>query len=74
MSVDETQLKILQLRKRFKTTVVDELTEAQEDLMILSSNTGGRGSSCATIRAPVMSTVMAVKPNTVGAVVSPVRL
>lgn len=72
VSVDETQLKILQLRKRFKTTVVDELTEAQEDLYDLEQQYSAAEDRVAraTIRAPVAGTVMAVKPNTVGAVVS----
>lgn len=72
VSIDETQLKILQLRKRFKTNVVEELTEAQEDLYNLAQQYLAAEDRVvrATVRAPVAGRVMSVKPNTIGAVIS----
>ena len=67
----ETELQIIQLSKRFKTEVVDELTRAQERLYDLEQQftaTHDRVSR-ATVRAPVEGTVLNLQPNTIGGVV-----
>jgi len=72
VSIDEASLKILQLQKRFKTEVVNELTDIREQLHDLEQQYSAADDRVfrATIRAPVAGAVLNVKPNTVGAVIS----
>ncbi len=71
VAAEEARLKILQLSKRFVTQVVDELATGQDELFDLEQRHGAVTDrvSRATIRAPATGYVMALKPNTVGAVV-----
>jgi epimerase transport system membrane fusion protein len=71
VSIDEVALKIAQMRKRFKTEVVDELTQTDEELHDLEQQFTASEDTVlrATIRAPVSGIVLNLKPNTVGAVI-----
>lgn len=71
VAADEARLKILQLNKRFITQVVDELTTRQDELFDLQQQYGAINDKVrrATVRAPVSGYVMALKPNTPGAVI-----
>ena len=71
VSIDEVALKIAQTRKRFKTEVVDELTQTDEELHDLEQQFTASEDTVlrATIRAPVSGIVLNLKPNTVGAVI-----
>ncbi len=71
VAVREAQLQIAQLGKRFKTTVVDELTTNRETLHNLEQEYSAIIDRVerATIRAPVAGRVMNLKPNSRGAVV-----
>lgn len=71
ISIDETRLKMLQLEKRFKTQVVDELTHAEEELYDLKQRQGALTEVLerTIIRAPNNGVVLALKPNTIGEVI-----
>lgn len=71
VGVEEARLRILQLSKRFVTQVVDELTNSQDELFDLEQRQRAIVDRVtrATVRAPASGYVMALKPNTVGAVV-----
>lgn len=73
VSIGETRLQILQLGKRFKTEVVDQLTGAQEQLYDLEQQmvTTSDRVTRATVRAPVSGIVLNKVINTIGAVVRP---
>lgn len=72
VSIEETRLQILQLEKRFKTQVIDLLTGAEEDLYDLWQRHGALKAQMerTVVRAPDDGIVLALKPNTIGAVVS----
>ena len=73
VSIDEAELQILQLRKKFKTQVVDDISRVQEELYDLQQRyamTNDRVTR-ATIKAPVSGTVLDLSLNTIGAVISP---
>lgn len=67
----ETELQILQLSKRFKTEVVDQLTQVQEQLYDLEQQFTAINDRVyrATVRTPVEGTVLNLQPNTIGGVV-----
>ena len=71
VQIQEGRLQILQLGKRFITNVVDELTRAQDELydqerrLEIISDRVARS----TIRAPTSGYVLALQPNTAGAVI-----
>ena len=71
VQIEEGRLQILQLGKRFITDVVDELTRAQDELydqerrLEIISDRVARS----TIRAPTSGYVLALQPNTPGAVI-----
>jgi epimerase transport system membrane fusion protein len=69
--IEENKLKILQLEKRFKTQVVDALTRGDEELYDHQQRYKAlRGRLDRTvIRAPADGVILALKPNTIGAVV-----
>ena len=71
VAAEEARLKILQLTKRFITQVVDDLTVNQDELFDLEQRHRAISDKVmrATIRAPASGYVMALKPNTIGAVV-----
>ena len=71
VAAEEARLKILQLTKRFITQVVDALTVNQDELFDLEQRHRAISDKVmrATIRAPASGYVMALKPNTIGAVV-----
>ncbi len=71
VSLEESQLQILQLRKRFKTKVVSDLTEASEQLYDLRQKLSATSDRVqrTTIRSPVGGVVLDLVPNTIGAVV-----
>ena len=71
LQVVETELQLLQLSKRFKTEVVDQLTQAQEQLYALEQQFTAISDRVnrATVRAPVEGTVLNLQPNTIGGVV-----
>ena len=71
VAIDETALRILQLRKSFTTEVVEALTQAREQLYDLEQQFFAVDDRLAraTIRAPVSGIVMNIGPNSVGAVI-----
>ncbi len=71
VGAEEARLKILQLTKRFITEVVDELAKSQDELFDLEQRyrVVSDRVSRSTVRAPASGYVMALKPNSVGAVV-----
>lgn len=71
LQVVETELQLLQLSKRFKTEVVDQLTQAQEQLYALEQQFTAINDRVnrATVRAPVEGIVLNLQPNTIGGVV-----
>jgi membrane fusion protein, epimerase transport system len=72
VSIDEAKLQILQLEKRFKTQVIDLLTRAEEELYDLWQRHAALKIKMerTTVRSPSDGIVLALKPNTIGAVVS----
>ena len=73
VAIVETKLNILQLGKRFKTQVVDMLTQAQEEFYdfqqrFLAINDRVERT---VIRSPSSGAVLALQPNTSGAVIAP---
>jgi len=73
VGVAETELRILQLSRRFKTEVVDQLTEAQERLYSLRQQLTATQDRVqrATVRATTDGIVLNLAVNTVGAVIKP---
>jgi membrane fusion protein, epimerase transport system len=73
VSMEETRLKILQLEKRFKTETVDALTRSEEELYDLEQRHGAMKDRVerTVVRAPNAGIILALKPNTIGAVVGP---
>ena len=73
IKVAETQLKVAQLEKQFKTEFVDALANAQEEFYDLSQKHTAIADRVerAIVRAPAEGTVLALRENTIGAVISP---
>jgi membrane fusion protein, epimerase transport system len=71
VSIEETRLQILQLEKRFKTQIVDALTRAEEELYDLRQRHLSINDQVerTVVRAPDSGIVLALEPNTIGAVV-----
>ena len=71
VSIGEAQLSALQVSKRFKTEVVDELTASREVLHDLEQqfSTVMDRVERSDIKSPVSGTVLNLKPNTIGAVI-----
>ena len=71
VSIEETGLRVSQLRTRFKKDVVDELAVTLEDLYDIKQQFAAADDKVqrATIRAPVAGTVLNLIPNTIGAVI-----
>ena len=72
VSVTSTDLEILQLNKRFKTAVVDELTVTLEQLYDLEQQYTAIADRVerATIRSPAAGEVLDLRLNSIGGVVS----
>ena len=72
VAVVETRLQILQLIKRFKTGVIDELKDAEELLYEVEQQFAAISDRVrrATVRAPVAGFVLGSNTTTIGAVVS----
>ena len=72
VAVVETRLQILQLIKRFKTGVIDELKDAEELLYEVEQQFSAISDRVrrATVRAPVAGFVLGSNTTTIGAVVS----
>ena len=72
VAVVETRLQILQLIKRFKTGVIDELKDAEELLYEVEQQFAAISDRVrrATVRAPVAGFVLGFNTTTIGAVVS----
>jgi len=70
VSIDEIWLQIIQLEKRFKTEVVDALTQAEEQLYDLEQHHRALNDRLerTVVRAPNSGIVMSLEPNTIGAV------
>jgi len=73
VSIGETRLQILQLGKRFKTEVVNDLTQAQEQFYDLQQQLAATSDRVerATVRAPVGGVILNLLVNTEGAVIRP---
>lgn len=73
VSVKGTDLQILQLNKRFKTAVVDELTTSLEELYDLEQQYIAIADRVdrATVRAPAAGEVLDLRLNSLGGVVNP---
>ncbi len=73
ISIGETQLKILQFDKRFKTEIVSEIKETQRELYDRQQqhSTVSDRVQRATLRAPVAGAILGLNKSTIGAVVSP---
>jgi membrane fusion protein, epimerase transport system len=71
VSIEETGLRVSQLRTRFKKDVVDELAVTLEDLYDIKQQFAAADDRVqrGTIRAPVEGTVLNLIPNTIGAVI-----
>ena len=71
VSIEETGLRVSQLRTRFKKNVVDELSVTLEDLYDIKQQFAAADDKAqrGTIRAPVEGTVLNLIPNTIGAVI-----
>jgi epimerase transport system membrane fusion protein len=71
VSIEETGLRVSQLRTRFKKDVVDELAVTLEDLYDIKQQFAAADDKVqrSTIRAPVEGTVLNLIPNTIGAVI-----
>ena len=71
VSIEETGLRVSQLRTRFKKDVVDELAVTLEDLYDIKQQFAAADDKVqrGTIRAPVDGTVLNLIPNTIGAVI-----
>ena len=73
VAIEETELSILQLDKRFKTQVVDALTVSQDEVYDLQQRLLAINDRLdrTLILAPATGYVLGLKPNVVGAVVAP---
>jgi len=73
VSIEEAELQILQVKKRFITQVVDSLTRAQEELYDLYQQQGAIVDRVdrSSIRAPASGYVLAFKASTPGVVIAP---
>lgn len=71
VSIEEVDLRVSQLRTRFKKEVVDELALTLEELYDIEQQFAAADDKVrrATIRSPVAGTVLNLVPNTIGAVV-----
>ena len=71
VSIEETGLRVSQLRTRFKKDVVDELAVTLENLYDIKQQFAAIDDKVqrGTIRAPVEGTVLNLIPNTIGAVI-----
>lgn len=71
VSIEETGLRVSQLRTTFKKEVVDELAVTLEDLYDIKQQFAAADDKVqrGTIRAPVEGTVLNLIPNTIGAVI-----
>ena len=71
VSIEETDLRVSQLRTRLKKEVVDELAVTLEDLYDIKQQFAAADDKVqrGTIRAPVEGTVLNLIPNTIGAVI-----
>ena len=71
VAIKETRLNILQLNMRFITTVVDRLSIVQEEFFDLEHRYAVVEDrvSRATVRSPTSGFVMALSPNSIGAVI-----
>lgn len=73
VTIEEAELQILQINKRFVNQVVDSLTRAQEELYDLDQQFMAISDrvSRSTVRSPVSGYVLALSANTAGAVIAP---
>lgn len=73
VAILEAEMRILQLRKRFKTQVVDLLGQAQEEFYDMEQRllTIKNRQSRMLVTAPTSGFILDLKPNITGAVVSP---
>ena len=73
VAIGEAELEILQLRKNFKSDVVNSIASAQAELFDLEQRYSAVRDRVdrATLRAPVSGVVMALEANSSGAVISP---
>ena len=73
ISIGETRLKILQFDKRFKTEIVNEIKETQQELYNREQQHSTISDQVrrATLRAPVAGVILGLNKTTIGAVVSP---
>ena len=73
VAISETRLKIVQVEKRYKLQVVDELNRAQDGLFDLQQRHQVIKDRVerSVIKAPISGTVLSLKPNITGAVVNP---
>ncbi len=71
VAIEESRLEILQLTKRFISQVVDALTLSQEELFDLQQRLAAISDRVerTTIRSPASGVVLALQPNTFGAVI-----
>jgi epimerase transport system membrane fusion protein len=73
IAIDESMLRVTQLRMRFKTDVVAQLSESQARLFDIKQQHAAAADRVerATIKAPVEGVVLGLTKNTVGEVISP---
>ena len=73
VAIEETQLRAVQLDKRFIKQVVDEITVVQEQVYDLKQriNVITDMLERTTVKSPIAGIVVEVKPNTLGAIVRP---
>lgn len=73
VAIEETQLRAVQLDKRFIKQVVDEITVVQEQVYDLKQriNVITDKLERTTVKSPIAGIVVEVKPNTLGAIVRP---
>ena len=76
VSIEEAKLEVLRRRKNFKTDVVDELTGALENLYDLGQKLSAVNDRVrrATIRSPIDGFILNRQPNTIGAVIGPMKI
>lgn len=73
VAIQEAELQVLQINKKFITQVVDALTRAQEELYDLNSQYSAISDRVerSTIRSPASGYVLAFETSSVGAVITP---
>lgn len=73
VAIEETQLNILQLEKRFKTQVVNALTASSEELYDMQQRLKAINDRLGRtlVTAPIAGYVLGLKPNVTGAVIAP---